>query len=181
MVHSPDGAHDVLSLQRQVQELSAALKAREGELEVISAIQHGVAGQLDFQAIVNLVGDKLREVFATGDLSMVAWDPATDMLRTLYNYEHGQPLPHRPSRTLASEGPGAVMRQFMLRGEPMVLNTRAEQSALGLQPRPGTDWCHSVASVPIMVGRRPMGFVGIQNHNAIRTKKRIYKFLCGFC
>ncbi len=150
--------------QPEVEELRAALTMREGELNVISAIQHGVAGQLEFQAIVNLVGDKLREVFNTGNLSMVAWDPDTDVLRTLYNYEHGKPIPHQPPRTLASEGPGKAIRLQMLRGEPIVLNTRAEQIALGLQPRPGTDWCHSAVSVPIMANGRPLGFVGMQNH-----------------
>ncbi|MEO6623725.1 MAG: GAF domain-containing protein, partial [Burkholderiaceae bacterium] len=153
-----------MARKSEVEELRAALKMREGELEVIGTIQKGVAGELDLQAIVNLVCDKLRAVFNTGNLSMVAWDPETDMLRTLYNYEHGKPIPHQPPRTLASEAPGEGMRQFMLRGEPMVLNTRAEQTALGLQPRPGTDWCHSVVSVPIMAGERPMGFVAIQNH-----------------
>ena len=128
-----------MARKSEVEALRAALKMREGELEVINAIQHGVAGQLDFQAIVNLVCHKLREVFSTGNLSMVAWDPDSDMLRTLYNYEHGKPIPHRPPRTLASEGPGVGMRQFMQLGEPLVLNTRAEQTAVGLQHVPGTD------------------------------------------
>ena len=41
------------------------LRERNAELAVINTIQQGMAGSLDFQAIVDTVGDKLREVFAT--------------------------------------------------------------------------------------------------------------------
>ncbi|MEO8855998.1 MAG: GAF domain-containing protein, partial [Burkholderiaceae bacterium] len=159
-----DDAQDVQGLRREVEELSVALNARNGELEVIGAIQRGIAGGLDFQGIVQLVGDKLREVFHTGNVAMVWWDQDTDMLTTLYNYEHGVPIPHRPPRTLASEGPGARMREFLLARKPVVLNTRAEQTEAGMQPVAGTDWCHSLASAHIIGSDRVLGFIGLQNH-----------------
>ena len=37
---------------------------RAAELAVINSVQQGMAAQLDFQGIIDLVGDKLREVFA---------------------------------------------------------------------------------------------------------------------
>ena len=40
----------------------AELEQRAGELTIINSIQQGIAAELDFQAIVDLVGDKLREV-----------------------------------------------------------------------------------------------------------------------
>src|SRR5687767_14391045 len=49
-------ASRALSLKQQ-------LAQREAELEIINSIQQGLAAELDFQAIVDLVGDKLREVF----------------------------------------------------------------------------------------------------------------------
>ncbi|MEO7336870.1 MAG: GAF domain-containing protein, partial [Caldimonas sp.] len=151
-------------LEVEVGERTAALNERVSELEVIGAIQRGVAVKLEFQDIVDMVGDKLREVFRTGNVSMVWWDEATDMLQTLYNYEHGAPIPHRPPRKLASEGPGARMREFLRARRPVVLNTRAEQSAVGMQPVAGTDWCHSLTSVPIIGSDRVLGFLGLQNH-----------------
>src|SRR5512142_1734871 len=39
------------------------LVQREAELKVINSIQQGLAAQLDFQAIVNLVGDEIAKVF----------------------------------------------------------------------------------------------------------------------
>ena len=76
-----------------------------------------------------MVGDKLREVFGTGDLSMLWWDAATETVRTLYNYEHGLPIPHRPPRKIADAH--SKLRGFLESGKPMVLNTRAEQTAIG--------------------------------------------------
>ncbi len=43
--------------------LFEAEQERVAELQIINSIQQGLAAELDFQAIVDLVGDKLREVF----------------------------------------------------------------------------------------------------------------------
>ena len=51
----------------ETQRLLKETEQRAAELAVINRIQEGMAAELDFQAIVDLVGDKLREVF----------DPAT--------------------------------------------------------------------------------------------------------
>ena len=39
-----------------------AAEQRNAELAVINSIQQGMAGSLDFQGIIDMVGDKLREV-----------------------------------------------------------------------------------------------------------------------
>ena len=48
----------------ETQRLLKETEQRNAELAVINSIQQGIAAELDFQAIVDLVGDKLREVFA---------------------------------------------------------------------------------------------------------------------
>ncbi len=50
--------------------------ARNAELAVINRIQQAVGAAFGFQAIVDVVGDTLREVFATGDMSIRWWDEA---------------------------------------------------------------------------------------------------------
>jgi uncharacterized membrane-anchored protein YhcB (DUF1043 family) len=52
--------------------LFQAEQQRNSELEIINGIQQGLASRLDFQSIVDLVGDKLREIFKTRDL-MIGW------------------------------------------------------------------------------------------------------------
>src|SRR5512134_1997932 len=65
------------------------LAQREAELTLINSIQQGLAAELNFQAIVDLVGDKLREVFKTPNLGISWYDEKANLLHSLYMYEHG--------------------------------------------------------------------------------------------
>ncbi|HRP27445.1 MAG TPA: GAF domain-containing protein [Burkholderiaceae bacterium] len=145
----------------QTQTLLKQTEARNAELAVINTIQQGVAGLLDFRAIAKLVGDKLREVFRIGSVSILWWDDESRSVHTLYNVEHGEPIPHRPPRRI--EPDSALAKAFGER-TPRVFNTRAEQTAFGLAPAPGTDWCHSIVSVPILASDRVLGFIALQDH-----------------
>src|ERR1700712_3297767 len=56
----------------ETQRLLKETERRNAELAVINSIQQGLASNLALQGVIELVGDKLREVFATGDL-MITW------------------------------------------------------------------------------------------------------------
>ena len=84
-------------LQRTVAECTAQLEQRAGELSLIDGIQRGVAAKLDFQAIVDLVGDRLRKVFDTGDLSIRWFDEASNLTHFPYELERGQRLTVAPA------------------------------------------------------------------------------------
>ena len=64
-------------------------------LAVIDAIQQAVATQRAFQAIVDVAGDRLREVFGTGDFSISWREPGADRSQLLYACEHGVRIPAR--------------------------------------------------------------------------------------
>ncbi len=66
----------------------------------------------------------------------------------------------RPARSTRT----ARLRKFLELRKPVVLNTRAEQTAMDIEPAPGTDWCHSLVVVPIVAGDRILGFIGVQDH-----------------
>src|SRR5512138_528218 len=53
-----------LANREAIDELVKEKTQRNAELAVINGVQHGIAGALDFQAIVDQVGDRLRELFA---------------------------------------------------------------------------------------------------------------------
>src|SRR5690348_18386904 len=65
-------------------------------LALIQRIQQGMLAKLGFQAIVDLVGETLREMFGSEDLSIRWWDPETDTVVQLYSVEHGRHLPKGP-------------------------------------------------------------------------------------
>ncbi len=80
----------------ETQRLLKDTEQRNAELAVINSIQRGMAGSLDFQGIVDLVGDKLREVLKTQDIGIRWFDPQAMVVHFLYEYEHGQRLDIKP-------------------------------------------------------------------------------------
>ena len=62
-----------LSRARAIEET----RERNAELAVINEIGDALARQLDFQAVIDLVGDKVREIFAVDTMTVVLYDEAT--------------------------------------------------------------------------------------------------------
>jgi GAF domain-containing protein/DNA-binding response OmpR family regulator len=145
----------------ETQRLLKETEARNAELAVINSIQQAVAAELDFQAIIDAVGDKLRDVFATGDMSIRWWDESGDVVHMLYGYEHGVRL-HLPPRALE---PGTVRYRFYHEErKPVVLGSVDEQRARGIEAQPGTDQARSLLVVPVLAGERMLGSVHLENH-----------------
>src|SRR5689334_5799180 len=66
---------------------AALLAQREAELAVVNSIQQGLAAQLDLMGIVDLVGDKLRELFRNENVSISWYDEETQVVTPVYSYE----------------------------------------------------------------------------------------------
>ncbi|MDQ2735118.1 MAG: GAF domain-containing protein, partial [Pseudomonadota bacterium] len=144
----------------ETQRLLKETEQRNAELAVIGSIQQGMAAELDFRAIVDLVGDKLREVLATGDLSIGWWDVAANRVQMLYGYEHGVRL---DEVTVPIRAGGATDR-VLNRREVLIAGTREEQRLVGFQLIEGTDQSRSVISVPIIGSDRVLGVFVVENH-----------------
>ncbi len=138
--------------------LFQAEQARVNELQIINSIQQGLAAELDFQAIVDLVGHKLREVLHTGDLGITWYDEKANLVHYMYTYEHGQRLKVDPRPPMA----GGILEQMLKTRRPVVFNTCGEISA-GLALMPGTDAAKSSAFIPIISGDRVLGDISTDN------------------
>ncbi len=144
----------------ETQRLLKETGQRATEMAVINSIQQGIAGELSFQSIVDLVGDKLREVLKSDDMGIAWHDPATGLVHTLYSYEHGERLQLPPVAPL-SDGPWTRMEKSR---QPIVLNSVAELNASGYGVVPGTDWALSIIKVPIIGSDRVLGILDVENH-----------------
>ena len=136
-----------------------AERQRAAELAVINSVQSGIAGSLDFQAIVDLVGDKVHEIFDAQAVGIAGIDTERQVLLPWYLIERGQrvELPHeRPLNGFAA----AMTRS----GEPIVVNSDlARRSAeVGSQIVAGEN-PKSAMFVPLLVGGRVRGVVTLQN------------------
>ncbi|MEO8305832.1 MAG: GAF domain-containing protein [Betaproteobacteria bacterium] len=157
-----DNAQWAQGLERKVDARTAELNQRIGELEIINAIQRGLAAELDFLAIVDLVGDKLREVLNTGDIGIAWYDLQTRTVHEHYTFEHGNRLAIPPPRPMRAGG--AAERMIATR-QPVVYSTVAAMEADGIFPVPGTDQSKSFVHVPIIGSDRVLGNLTVENHD----------------
>ncbi|HEX6269053.1 MAG TPA: GAF domain-containing protein, partial [Anaerolineales bacterium] len=136
-----------------------AERQRNSELQIINSIQQALASELDFQAIVDLVGDKLREVFHTESL-WIAWhDDKTNLIHSLYCYERGKRLIYSP----APPKKDGVWEKLVSTRQPLLLNTVKEMEAFGMRAIPGAQPSKSMVRVPIIGSDRVLGSISIDD------------------
>ena len=157
------GAH-TLAHQSAVDRLATENVQRDAELAVINSIQQGISRALDFQATVDLVGDKLRGVFASDDL-MITWrDGHTEAANLLYVVQHGQRLSLPPVKA-AREG---RFFQALLANQPVLANSRDEMDAWGLRTLTGLEPSTATLTVPVFIGDQLTGGITLDSHDATR-------------
>ena len=125
-------------------------------LKLINSIQQGLASRMDFKDIVQLVGDKLREVFHTGDLAISWFEEKTNLNHYLYLCEHGEMLNVPPQEAR----PDSIAHTAKLK----VWNTEAEGDAIAGQPIPGTSSSKSGVAIPIISSNRCIGAIQLENY-----------------
>ncbi len=145
-------------LFKETQRLLRETEQRAGELAVINSIQNGMSGSLDFQAIVDLVGNKLRAVLKVKDIGIQWFDVENNQLLFLYCYEHGERL------TLAPIPLPPPAKRFIETRQPEIYHNAAAQIAAGLGAVPGTDQSLSNVCVPIIGSDRVLGIVAMENY-----------------
>ena len=150
------------ALESKVDERTAQLEQRAGELAVINRIQQGMAAALDFDTIIDQVGDELRSVFGTGSLHVMLLDESRGEVLTPYASEQGQRIqlpPIRPRR----DGP---MWSALSANQPVVAGSPEEMQAWGLKPLPGARASSACVMVPLHSGGRLRGAISVQRFAA---------------
>src|SRR3954464_8017399 len=71
-------------------------RQRNAELALINSVQEALAGELDLQAIYDVVGDNIRDVFDAQVVDIAVYDEASEVLRFPYAIERGVHLPGNP-------------------------------------------------------------------------------------
>jgi GAF domain-containing protein len=135
------------------------LALRDAELALVGAIQRGVVTKLGFQEIVDIVGDKLRELFRTPDLGISWFDEPANLVHMLYAYEHGRRITVAPT----VPKPGCLYETMRKTHLPVVIANVADDPRMG-GAAPGTDLSKSMMAAPIFVGDRLLGDISIENY-----------------
>jgi GAF domain-containing protein/CheY-like chemotaxis protein/anti-sigma regulatory factor (Ser/Thr protein kinase) len=158
-------ARSMAELKRQWAERGGELERHRAELAVIASVQHGVAGSLDFQGIVDSVGDRLRALFRSDDLAITWRDEATETARMLYVVQHGA----RVSMPPVKPNPQGRFMQTLRANRPVLANSRAEMDVLGLRTPAGLEPSLATLTVPIFASDRLLGGITLDSHDPART------------
>ena len=147
-------------------ELAAALadaieetRRREAELALINGVQAALAGELELQAIYDLVGDRIRDVFDAQVVDIAIYDAGAGLLHFPYTIERGVRYPDEPIR------PFGFRKHVMDTREPLLI---AESTPDVLErydnpPVISGEVSRSMLYVPLVLGGRATGVISLQN------------------
>ncbi|HZY42137.1 MAG TPA: GAF domain-containing protein, partial [Anaerolineae bacterium] len=130
---------------------------RAAELALINSVQAGLASKLDLQAIIDLVGDKLRDILNSDDIGIRLYDEQTDRVHYLYEFEHGQRLTVDPMK------PSAMFQQQRIDRLPVFGGTAEISRKYKLMMFPGTEQSKALANVPIIAGDKVIGGIAVES------------------
>jgi signal transduction histidine kinase/DNA-binding response OmpR family regulator len=146
-------------LFEETERLLHETEQRAGELAVINSIQQGIAAELEFQAIIDLVGDKLRAVLARDDIHIGLFDEVTGLMDFVYVFEHGQRI--FVPRTAPT--PGGMFEEIRHSRQPLRIDTRSGIEELPGVTFRGTAEPVSKLAVPIIANDRVVGLIGLED------------------
>src|SRR5215211_4201000 len=131
---------------------------RAAELAIINSVQEGLASKLDVQAIYDLVGDKIRDIFHAQGTAIYLFNHTTEILETPYCYlKKRYEIEARPF----SDHPIASLMVDTIR--PIMYRTVEEYRAIGGTILENSEEYKSGMYVPLMAGKELKGMVGIAN------------------
>lgn len=153
--------HTSVKPARPSQTVDQQLAQREAELAIINSIQTALASKLDFQGIVDSVGDKLTEIFSGENVAIGFLDKPSGMLKVPYLFENGKRF--EPTEfPLGKKGLAAHVAKTLT---PLLINNNFDKRAreygtvkLTDEPSP-----KSWLGVPIILNGEYIGGFALQN------------------
>jgi GAF domain-containing protein/CheY-like chemotaxis protein len=140
--------------------LSEALARREAELAAINDVQQALTRRVEVGAVIELAGERLREVFDADNLAIFRWESMGGRALPAYVVQDGRRVELPPFQPRPD---GPMMRALASR-RPLVANRLADMPALGLHPVDGDKPCLSRAVVPVYAGDALVGAISLESH-----------------
>ncbi|MDZ7305348.1 MAG: GAF domain-containing protein, partial [candidate division KSB1 bacterium] len=146
-------------LEKTVAERTQEIQQKVNELAIINSVQQGLASKLEMQAIYDLIGDKIREIFDAQVVDIAIHDRDAKLLRFPYTIERGVRFPDEPMPLIG------YRRHVMHTRQPLMINENiaAENAKYGNPDVISGEPPKSVLFVPLVVGDEAKGVISLQN------------------
>ena len=145
-----------LSRARAIEET----RQRNAELALINSVQSALAGELEMQAIYDVVGDKIQEIFDAQGVAISTLDEPTGLLHHTYLIERGERLWPDPMPLRRGFSKHVLDTQ-----EPLLINEEllAEAERYGSTLVADSEMPKSALFVPLFSGGRANGVIALDN------------------
>ena len=136
-------------------------RQRNAELALINTVQEALAGELDLQAIYDVVGDKIQEIFDAQVVDIGMYDHAAGLTRYPYAIERGVRFPDEPTSIMASP----TTRELLKTKLPVLINDVPAREREAGEPSPVVQGepALSVLVAPLISGDEVRGRISLQN------------------
>ena len=131
-------------------------RQRNAELAVINEIGDALARQLDFDSIIELVGERVRKIFDARKMFVGLYDEAAGQISFVYEIDGGSRI-QTPAIPFGTGLSSHVIRDR----RPLRLGSRTDGDAMGrvLSGTDGESWL----GVPILSGQRVLGLISLES------------------
>jgi PAS domain S-box-containing protein len=154
-------AMENVRLFNETQHLLKVTEQRAAELAIINSVQEGLASKLNLQAIYDLVGDKIREIFEAQVVGIYEFIHQTQTIHYPYYREKEKKLLHEPRAFTPTA------KYVIDTGQVFLINQNFEQRMnelnLTITPLRDTTNPKSVVYVPLVSEGRVNGAIGLKN------------------
>ncbi len=143
----------------ETQRLLEETEARNAELGVINSIQLGLASELDIQAIIDLVGDQLQEIFDVSEVEIALYDKDSGMIRFPY-WSTGEGRVHQDPLPLGQ----GVMSHIIQTRRPLIMTDENRAQIEKMAVLPGDlPMRKSLIGAPIISGEEAIGAISLHD------------------
>src|SRR5919197_4657039 len=148
-----------LSVALENARLMHETRQRNAELALINSVQEALAGELELQAIYDLVGDRIQEIFDAQSVLISMLDETTGQLVIPYSIERGERLEWEPMPL------GGWSKYVLHHHAPLMINEAVvgEAARRGVEVRTVGGAPKSILFVPLVMGGTARGAVSLQN------------------
>ncbi len=144
----------------ETQRLFQAEQQRAAELAIINSVQAGLASQLDMQAIYELVGEKIRDIFDANTTVLATFDLDKNLMYRHYTIERGERFYLEPNPI------PNLWLNFINQGQPLLINHHLSEYVQQIDPEfkaPAGEMPKCSLTVPIRMQGKLYGAISLQN------------------
>jgi signal transduction histidine kinase/putative methionine-R-sulfoxide reductase with GAF domain len=143
----------------ETQRLLKETEQRAAELAIINSVQEGLASKIEFEAIIELVGNKIRQIFNVNSIYIALLDSTTNMIHAPYWWTEGKRM------TDEAYPLGEGITSVVIGGRKSLrLGTEDAIREHGAKPPEGIPIGKSYLGVPMIVGDKVRGSISIHNN-----------------